>query len=70
MEWNKLPVVKDVNEFTALLDKNGDAGITSYVVRYEATSGTRKLAASKYGFSYSYVPYYSGQYWILTITIK
>ena len=69
-EWNKLPVVTNVNEFKALLDQNGDAGVTTYTIRYEATSGVPEVSGSKYGLGYTYVPYNNGQSMIMTITIK
>lgn len=70
-EWNKIPVVTNVNEFTALLDKNGDAGVTTYTIRYEASSGTPEVAATtKYGLEYSYYSYNDGKSMLMTVTIK
>lgn len=69
-EWNAIPVVKNVDEFKALLDKNGDAGITTYTVRYESTNGQPELAASEYGFSVSYTTYNNGNSWLINVTIK
>ena len=69
-EWDAIPVVRNVDEFKALLDKNGDAGIRTYTVRYESANGEPVIAASKYGFSVSYVPYNSGNSWLIMVNIK
>lgn len=69
VEWNAIPVVRNVDEFKALLDKNGDAGIRTYTVRYESTNGAPQVDGSKYGFSISYVPYNSGNSWLITVNI-
>ncbi|MBQ8625561.1 MAG: hypothetical protein IJ419_05330, partial [Agathobacter sp.] len=69
-QWNSIPVVTNVDEFTALLDQKGDAGVTTYTVRYEAANGEPQIAASKYGCSVSYQTYNSGKSWLITVTIK
>lgn len=69
-EWNKIPVVKNVDEFKALLDKNGDAGIKTYKVRYESTNGAPVVDASKYGFGISYYTYNGGNWWLIDVTIS
>ena len=67
-KWNELPVVKNAEEFIALLNAKGDAGVKSFVARYEATNGTPEVAGGKYGFKYSPVPYNDGKSWIVTIS--
>lgn len=69
-EWDAIPVVTNVDEFKTLLDQNGDAGITSYTVRYESTSGQPVIAASKYGFNISYVTYNDGNSWLIDVFIQ
>ena len=65
-----IPVVTNVSEFMTLLDQNGDAGITSYTVRYESTSGQPKISASRYGCEVSYVTYNSGNSWLMTVYVR
>lgn len=69
-DWNAIPVVKNVDEFKDLLDKKGDAGVTTYSVRYEATNGQPVIEASKYGFRISYIPYNSGNSWLIEVEIN
>ena len=69
-EWNKISVVHNVNEFKALLDKNGDAGIKTYKVRYESTNGAPVVDASRYGFSISYYTYNGGNWWLIDVTVN
>lgn len=68
-QWNTIPVVRNVDEFKTLLDKNGDAGIRTYTVRYESTSGAPVVDASRYGFNVSYVTYNSGCSWLIMVNI-
>ncbi len=68
-EWNAIPVVRNVDEFKAFLDKNGDAGIRTYTVRYESSNGEPEIAVSKYGYSVSYVTYNAGKSWLVTVNI-
>ena len=68
-EWNTIPVVHNVEEFKTLLDKNGDAGVRTYTVRYESTNGAPVIDASRYGFNISYITYNSGCSWLITVNI-
>lgn len=69
-EWEAFPVVKNVKEFKALLDKMGKKGTDSYVVRYEVEEGEPEIAASKYGCKVSYGKYNDGKSWLITVTVQ
>jgi len=69
VEWNAIPVVHNVDEFKALLDKNGDSGVRTYTVRYESTNGEPVIDTSRYGFNISYITYNSGGSWLITVNI-
>lgn len=69
-EWNSIPIIKNVDEFKSLLDKNGDSGVYSYKVRYEPDNGTPILEASRYGFSVSYYSYNGGNWWLIDVNIN
>ena len=69
-KWNELALVTNGTEFMEFVNAKGDAGIKTFSLRYEASSGTPEIVGGRYGFSYTYVPYNDGKSLILTITIK
>ena len=69
-EWEKIPVVKNIEEFKELLDENGRLGYRTYLVRYETEDGTPEVASSKYNCKVFYHTYNDEKFWLITVEIQ
>ena len=70
-EWGAIEVAHNAEELLNIMNKNGDAGIKDFTVRYEATNGQPELPQpNKYGYSVSYTVYNNGGSWLIKVKLS